>query len=185
MRPHLPPRAAAGYSGSAMATELYALAVPPLRRGLTQLAAILEKGRAFAEEQGIAPEALLEARLAEDMRPLPAQVQLASDSAKFAGARLAGIEPPAMADTEASFAELADRIARTIAFLDSIDPQAMQGRESAMVTLKTPSRSFEFEALAYLQNFALPNFYFHVTTAYAILRHKGVPLAKPDYIGGF
>ncbi|AJP74432.1 DUF1993 domain-containing protein [Sphingomonas hengshuiensis] len=168
-----------------MATELHALTVPPLRRGLTQLAAILEKGRAFAEEQGFPPETLLEARLAEDMATLIRQVQLASDSAKFAGARLAGITPPPMADTETSFAELADRVAATIAFLDTIPPEAMQGREETDVTLKTSSRSFEFKALAYLQRFALPNFYFHVTTAYAILRHKGVPLAKPDYLGAF
>ncbi|WP_448661272.1 DUF1993 family protein [Sphingomonas sp. CJ20] len=166
-----------------MATELYELAVPPLRRGLTQLAAILEKGRAYAEEQGIAPEQVLQARLADDMRPLLAQVQMATDSAKFAGARLAGITPPSMPDVETSFAELAARIATTLAFLDTLTPEAMQGREDAQVELKTGSGSYQYTALGYLQIFALPNFYFHVTTAYAILRHLGVPLAKLDYLG--
>ena len=148
------------------------------------MAAFLEKARAHAEEHGIAHEELLTARLYEDMAPLTSQVQRASDAAKFAAARLAGIEAPAMPDTEASFDELQARIAATVAFLESIAREAVDGREEADVELKTPSRSFHFKGRGYLLGFALPNFYFHVTTAYGILRHKGVPLGKMDYLGG-
>lgn len=167
-----------------MATELYDLSVPAFLRGFKAMAALLEKGRAHADEHGIAPDELLTARLYEDMAPLTSQVQRASDAAKFAAARLAGIEAPAMPDTEASFDELQARIAATVAFLESIPRVAIDGREDADVELKTPSRSFAFKGRGYLLGFALPNFYFHLTTAYAILRHKGVPLGKMDYLGG-
>ena len=167
-----------------MATELYDLSVPAFLRGFRALAAVLEKAQAHADAQGIAHEQLLTARLYEDMAPLTGQVQRASDAAKFAAARLGGVEAPSMPDTEASFAELQERIARTAAFLQSVPVQAINGREDADVELKTPKRSFQFKGLGYLQTFALPNFYFHVTTAYAILRHKGVPLGKMDYLGG-
>jgi hypothetical protein len=167
-----------------MATELYDLTVPVFLRSFKAMAAFLEKGRAHADEHGIAHEELLTARLHEDMAPLTSQVQRASDAAKFAVARLAGVEPPAMPDTEASFAELQDRIAATAAFLESLPRDAIDGREDADVELKTPGRSFHFEGRAYLLTFALPNFYFHLTTAYAILRHKGVPVGKMDYLGG-
>lgn len=167
-----------------MATELYDLTVPTFLRGFKAMAAFLEKARAHADEHGIAHEELLTARLYEDMAPLTSQVQRASDAAKFAAARLAGIEPPAMPDTEASFDELLARIAATVAFLESIAREAVDGREEADVELKTPSRSFHFKGRGYLLGFALPNFYFHVTTAYGILRHKGVPLGKMDYLGG-
>jgi uncharacterized protein len=167
-----------------MATELYDLSVPAFLRGFKAMAAFLEKARAHADEHGIAPEDLLNARLCEDMAPLTSQVQRASDAAKFAAARLAGIEAPAMPDTEASFDELQARIAATVAFLESVSRAAIDGREDADVELKTPSRSFAFKGRGYLLGFALPNFYFHLTTAYAILRHKGVPLGKMDYLGG-
>lgn len=167
-----------------MATELYDLTVPALLRGFKAMAAFLEKARAHADANGIAHEELLAARLYEDMAPLTGQIQRASDAAKFAGARLAGIDAPAMPDTETSFDELQARIAATVAFLDSIPRDAIDGREDADVELKTPSRSFQFKGRSYLLGFALPNFYFHVTTAYGILRHKGVPLGKMDYLGG-
>lgn len=167
-----------------MATELYDLTVPVFLRGFKAMAAFLEKARAHADARGIAHEELLTARLYEDMAPLTAQIQRASDAAKFAAARLAGIEPPAMPDTEASFDELQARIAATMAFLESVPREAVDGREEADVELKTPSRSFHFKGRGYLLGFALPNFYFHVTTAYGILRHKGVPLGKMDYLGG-
>ena len=167
-----------------MATELYDLSVPVFLRGFRALSAVLEKAQAHADAHGIAHDTLLTARLYEDMAPLTGQVQRASDSAKFAAARLGDVDAPSMPDTEASFAELQDRIARTVAFLGSVPRNAMNGREDADITLKTPSRSFEFKGLGYLQTFALPNFYFHVTTAYAILRHNGVPLGKMDYLGG-
>jgi uncharacterized protein len=167
-----------------MATELYDLTVPTFLRGFKAMAAFLEKARAHADEHGIAHEELLTARLYEDMAPLTSQIQRASDAAKFAAARLAGIEAPAMPDTEASFDEIQARIAATVAFLESIAREAVDGREEADVELKTPSRSFHFKGRGYLLGFALPNFYFHVTTAYGILRHKGVPLGKMDYLGG-
>lgn len=167
-----------------MATELYDLTVPVFLRGFKAMGAFLEKARAHADAHGIAHEELLTARLYEDMAPLTAQIQRASDAAKFAAARLAGIEAPAMPDTEASFDDLQARIAATVAFLESIARQAVDGREEADVELKTPSRSFHFKGRGYLLGFALPNFYFHVTTAYGILRHKGVPLGKMDYLGG-
>ncbi|MCX8475315.1 MAG: DUF1993 domain-containing protein [Sphingomonas sp.] len=167
-----------------MATELYDLTVPVFLRGFKAMAAFLEKARAHADAHGIAHEELLTARLYEDMAPLTSQIQRASDAAKFAAARLAGIEAPAMPDTEASFDDLQARIAATVAFLESIAREAVDGREEADVELKTPSRSFHFKGRGYLLGFALPNFYFHVTTAYGILRHKGVPIGKMDYLGG-
>jgi len=167
-----------------MATELYDLTVPVFQRGFKAMAGFLEKARAHADANGIAHEDLLTARLYGDMAPLTSQIQRASDAAKFAAARLAGIEPPAMPDTEASFDDLQARIAATLDFLNSVPREAVDGREDSDVELKTPSRSFQFKGRGYLLGFALPNFYFHVTTAYGILRHKGVPLGKMDYLGG-
>lgn len=167
-----------------MATELYDLTVPVYLRAFAAMSAFLEKGRAFADENGLPHEELLTARLYEDMATLAGQVQRASDSAKFAVARLAGIEAPAMSDTEASFDELQARIAATVDFLKSVPRAAIDGREDADIELKTPRASFQFKGRGYVLTFALPNFYFHVTTAYAILRHKGVPLGKMDYLGG-
>lgn len=167
-----------------MATELYDLTVPVFLRGFKAMAAFLEKARAHADEHGIAHDTLLTARLYEDMAPLTSQIQRASDAAKFAAARLAGVEAPAMPDTEASFDELQARIAATVDFLNSVSRDAIDGREDADVELKTPSRSFQFKGRGYVLGFALPNFYFHATTAYGILRHNGVPLGKMDYLGG-
>jgi uncharacterized protein len=167
-----------------MATELYDLTVPVFLRGFKAMAAFLEKARAQADERGVAHDELLMARLYEDMAPLTAQIQRASDAAKFAAARLAGVEAPAMPDSETTFDALQARIAATVAFLNSVPRDAIDGREDADVELKTPSRSFEFKGRGYVLGFALPNFYFHVTTAYDILRHKGVPLGKMDYLGG-
>jgi hypothetical protein len=167
-----------------MATQLYDLTVPAFLRGFKALSAILEKARLHADAQGVAHDALLTARLYEDMAPLTSQVQRASDAAKFAVARLAAIEPPAMPDTEATFDDLQARIAATVDFLNSVARDAIDGREDADVELKTPGRSFHFKGRGYLSDFALPNFYFHLTTAYGILRHNGVPLGKMDYLGG-
>lgn len=167
-----------------MATQLYDLAFPPLLRGLGILSAILDKARDWADAQGLPHAELLEARLIADMGPLTMQVQRASDTAKGAAARLGQVEAPAMPDTETSFAELQERVARTIAFLESVPRGAVDGRDEAAVTLAVPNRSFDFTARSYAQGFVLPNFYFHLTTAYAILRAKGVPLGKMDYLGG-
>ena len=167
-----------------MATELYDLTVPVYLRAFAAMSAFLEKGRAWADEQGIAHEELLTARLYEDMATLVGQVQRASDGAKFAIARLSGVEAPSMPDTEASFDELQARIAATVAFLTSVPRDKIDGREEADVEVKTPRTSFQFKGLGYVLSFATPNIYFHVTTAYGILRHKGVPVGKMDYLGG-
>jgi uncharacterized protein len=162
-----------------MTFSLYDVASPVLLRGLTNLSGFLDK----ASAEGFDEAALVQARLHDDMRPLSSQVQLASDSAKGAVARLAGVDNPAMADVETTFAELKDRIARTLAFIESVEPAAFVGAETRPVTLKTPSREMNFDGLGYLTSFVLPNFHFHVTTAYAILRKEGVPLGKMDYLG--
>ncbi|MEI9851812.1 MAG: DUF1993 domain-containing protein [Sphingomonas sp.] len=167
-----------------MATELYDLTVPVFLRGLRAMAGFLEKGRAHAEAAGIAEEELLGARLHADMHPLPYQVQRASDAAKLATMRLGQLENAPMEDTETGFAELQDRIARTAAYLDAAPPEAINGREDAAITIATPGRSFEMKGRDYALGFALPNFHFHMTTAYGLLRMKGVPLGKMDFLGG-
>lgn len=127
--------------------------------------------------------ALMEARLAPDMKPLPAQYQMASDSAKNALARLTGTEAPSMPDTEASFADLKARCDRTIDYLKSFDARALEGSEDREVVIKFPNGTgYRFRGADYLTGFALPNFLFHATTAYAILRNAGVSLGKPDFL---
>ena len=167
-----------------MATELYDLTVPVFLRGFAAMSGFLAKGEAFAEEKGVDPAELLNARLIEDMGPLTSQVQRASDAAKFTVVRIGGIENVAMPDEETSFADLQDRIAKTLAFLNAVPREAIDGKEDAKVELKLPNRTLEFTGRSYAIGFVLPNFYFHVTTAYALLRHKGVPIGKMDYLGG-
>lgn len=161
-----------------MRFSIHAASAPVFVNSLRDMRAWLDKAAAAR------PEAeLMDARLAPDMRPLPAQFQMASDSAKNAMARLAGIQPPAMPDTETSFDELRDRCDRTIAFVESIDAAALADAATREVVLKFPNgQGYRFDGAAYLTGFALPNFYFHATTAYAILRHAGVPLGKPDFL---
>lgn len=126
---------------------------------------------------------LIDTRLAPDMRSFPAQIQMASDSAKNAIGRLAGIEAPSMPDTETSFAELKERCDKTITFIESVDPTAFAGAEQREVILKFPGGTgYRFNGKDYLTGFALPNFFFHVTTAYALLRAAGVSLGKPDFL---
>jgi uncharacterized protein len=168
-----------------MSLSLYDVSVPAFLRGFANLTEILKKGESFADEKGMAHRELLEARLFEDMLPLTGQVQRASDTAKFVPVRVGQVENLSMADDEATFAELHARIDRTAAFLKSVDPAGMDGREEAEVTVKTRSSETRYSASAYVLGFALPNFYFHVSTAYAILRHKGVPIGKLDYLGRF
>ncbi|WP_336968188.1 DUF1993 domain-containing protein [Sphingobium aromaticiconvertens] len=166
-----------------MATELYDLTIPVLVRALHILSAILEKGAAHAEAQGIDPATLTQARLAADMAPLIKQVQFVSDTAKGAAIRIGGLDPVPMADTESSFPELQDRIARTIAFLESVPREKIDGHEDAEVILQTPGGALTFTGRSYALGFVLPNLFFHVTTAYALLRQAGVPLGKLDYLG--
>lgn len=159
-----------------MAVSMYQASVPPLVRGLTILSALVTKGEAHAP-------ALIDARLAPDMLTLAGQVQRASDTSKGCGARLAGIEAPSMADTEKTYAELQARITKTVDFLQGLKPEQIDGAEDRQIAFKTRDRTVNLSGGTYLFNFALPNFYFHVTTAYDILRHNGVPLSKNDYLG--
>lgn len=157
---------------------MWEASVPLFVNSLTNMRDWLDKAAQEKEEA-----ALMEARLAPDMRPLPAQYQMASDSAKNALARLTGTEAPSMPDTEKSFAELKDRCDRTIAYLKTFDRNSLAGSEEREVVLKFPNGSgYRFTGDEYLAGFALPNFYFHVTSAYAILRNQGVSLGKPDFL---
>lgn len=166
-----------------MATELYDLVVPALRRGLTILDTLLDKGAAYAREQGIAEDDLLGSRLIADMAPLTRQVQIASDGAKGAIARLSGTAPVAMPDDETSIADLKVRIAKTLALIDAADRTAIDGKEDAEIVLALPNGEFRFTGRTFVTTFALPNFYFHLTTAYDLMRMRGVPIGKRDYLG--
>jgi len=161
-----------------MAYDIYDASIPPLIHMLGSLKAILAKGEAHG---GIDPA---EARLASDMLPLKAQVYIATDGAKGCGARLAGVEIPKYEDTEVTFAELQARVAKTIDFLKGLDRKAFAGAENKEVVLKFPSNTFEFNGATYVGQFVLPNVYFHISTAYGILRNAGVALGKSDYLGG-
>lgn len=163
--------------------SMYEFLVPTANRMLGNLSTLLDKAAAHAEAKKFDPANLLTARLAPDMYPLTRQVQIACDSAKGAAARLSGSEPPSHPDVEATIAELKARIAKTLDFVNSIDPAAFNGSEDRPITLKTPSRELHFSGLDYLRGFVLPNFYFHVTTAYALLRHNGVEIGKFDFLG--
>jgi hypothetical protein len=167
-----------------MSFTIYEASIPPIVRTLQNLSKILDKAVAQAKAQDKDLNALLDARLAPDMHPFTRQIQIASDTAKGCGARLAGIEPPAMPDTETSFPELQARIAKTIDFLNGLKPEQLAGAEDREVTLKFPQGEMKFSGRDFLTGFALPNFYFHVTTAYALLRHKGIEIGKRDYLGG-
>ncbi len=167
-----------------MSFTLYDASIPPMTRALQNLSKILDKAVADAKTKDIAPTSLIEGKLAADMRPLTFQIQTASDTAKGCAARLAGIEAPAMADTETTFPELQQRIAKTVAFLESVSAAQLAGAEDRSVVLKFPSGEMKFTGKDYVTGFALPNFYFHVTTAYAILRHNGIEIGKRDFLGG-
>ncbi|KZE35154.1 hypothetical protein EV683_10955 [Crenobacter luteus] len=166
-----------------MSVSMYQASIPGLIRSLESLAAILDKAERYAAERGIEPAALLGARLAPDMFPLLRQVQIVSDTAKGCAARLAGIEVPGYPDDETGFAELRERLARTAAFLRGVTPAQLDGSETREVVLKMRSGELTFTGLDYLFQFVLPNFYFHFTTAYDILRHNGLAIGKRDYLG--
>ncbi len=167
-----------------MPLSLYDASIPGLTRMLRNLSAFLTKARAHAEANGVALATYVDARLAPDMHPLARQVQIASDAAKGAGARLAGIEAPSMPDVETTFPELQDRITATIAFLDTLRREQIDGAEERVIELKFPNGAMTFSGRDFLFQFALPNFMFHVVTAYDILRAQGVPLGKMDFLAG-
>jgi uncharacterized protein len=166
-----------------MTVTMYSLSIPVFRKSLTCLSAIIDKAASYAQERKIDPAALLDARLYPDMFTFTRQVQLASDFAKGAAARLAGEAPPKFDDVEVGFDQLKERLARTIALLDSFGPAQINGSEERAIELKTPTRTLRFTGLEFLTQFCLPNFFFHATTAYAILRHNGLPIGKEDFLG--
>ena len=167
-----------------MSFSIYDASIPPMIRALQNLSKILDKAVAQAKAKDLPLSTLLEARLAPDMHPFTRQFQIATDGAKGGAARLAGSEPPSFPDTETTFPELQARIAKTIAYLQSVGADKLAGAEDRQITLKTPNRTLEFSGRDFLTGFMLPNFYFHVTTAYGLLRHKGIEIGKMDYLGG-
>jgi hypothetical protein len=166
-----------------MSLSMYQASVPAFLQQLTALAGVLDKAEAYARARKIEPAVLFEARLFPDMFPLVRQVQIACDFAKGAAARLADLEVPVYADVEQSFVELQARIRKTLEFLRTIKPERIDGSEGRDVTIRIAGNPVTFKGQPYLLNFVLPNFYFHATTAYAILRHNGVELGKRDFIG--
>ena len=166
-----------------MAFTIYDASVPVFRQVLGNLSNLLVKAEAHAAEKGIAVSSLLDAQLAPDMFAFTRQLQIATDHAKGAGARLAGREVPRFEDSETTFAELQARIAKTADFLATLQPNEFDGAETRQISLKAGPRELSFAGQDYLLNFAMPNFYFHMTTAYAILRHNGVPIGKMDFMG--
>lgn len=163
--------------------SIYDATIPPLKRALSNLAAILKKGEEYADAKKVDHQVLLNSRLFVDMYPLTRQVQIATDMSKGAGARLAAIEIPKYEDNETSFAELQARIVKTIAFLDAIKPEQLAGTETREITITIRKTDLKFSGQDYLLKWVLPNVYFHITTAYNILRHNGVELAKQDFLG--
>ena len=163
---------------------MYQASAPRFVNILKNLSAILDKAQAYAEAKKIDPTVLTSSRLYPDMLPMARQVQIAADTAKGAMARLAGVEIPKYEDTEQTFAELKARIAKTIDFINSFKPAQIEGSEEKEVVMKFGGNDTKFTGMQYLLGHAYPNFYFHVTTAYDILRHFGLNLGKTDYIGG-
>ena len=169
-----------------MTISMYAASVPLLKQILQSLDAVLAKAEAHARDRKIEPAALLQARLYPDMFPLVRQVQIATDNAKGIAARLAGVDIPSFPDTEQTFEELHARIAKTLDFISAIQPEQVNGSEDRhVVVYKGSPYEMQFQGQTYLIHFGLPNFLFHVTTAYAILRHNGVEVGKDDFIGKF
>ena len=166
-----------------MRISMYQASAPRFVNSLRNLSAILDKAQAHAEARKIDATTLTGSRLFPDMFPMARQVQIACDTAKGAVARLAGVEVPKHEDTERTFAELQSRIAKTVEFIGGFKPAQIDGTEDREIVLKLRGQDTRFNGLQYLLGFALPNFYFHVTTAYDILRHNGVEIGKRDYIG--
>jgi len=169
-----------------MTTPMYSHSAPVFRQLLTTLGGILKQADTHAAARAIPPEALLQARLYPDMFPLIKQVQIAADFARGIAARLAGVEVPSYDGNENSFADLDGLLARTLAFLDSVKPAQFEGSETKEIVLRpgTPKEK-KLTGDAYLANYGLPQFFFHVTTAYDILRHNGLAIGKRDYMGAY
>lgn len=166
-----------------MAISMYSAFIPVAIRTLDSLSAILGKAAAHCEARQINPQAFLASRIYPDMFPLTRQVQIASDMVKGGAARLAGIDIPKYEDNETNFPELQERLAKTVAFLKTIPPAQIDGKEEAHIVLRLPTREIEFTGQAYLTDYVLPNLYFHSATAYNLLRHGGVEIGKRDFLG--
>lgn len=157
--------------------------LPVFIRALTNMSNILKKAEASALERKIEPGVLVSSRLAPDMFPLARQIQIATDAAKGAAARLSGTENPSFPDNEATFEELQERLAKTIAFIKSVPAGKVDGSEEKEIHLKVGGRDLSFKGRDYLLGFALPNLFFHISIAHGILRHNGVDIGKMDYLG--
>jgi hypothetical protein len=166
-----------------MTISMYQASVPTIVRALNNLAAVLEKADQHVAAKKIDPSVLVNARLFPDMLPLSRQVQLASDISKGGTARLAQAEPPAFEDNETTFAQLVERLKKTVAYLETLKPAQIDGSEDRTVTWQTRSSTKSMQGQPYLLNHVLPNVFFHTTTAYDILRHSGVELGKQDFLG--
>ncbi len=166
-----------------MAFGLYQAAVPPCLQMFSGLSGVLAKAASHAAERKIDPAVLLQSRLYPDMLPLVRQVQIATDSAKAGGARLAGVTAPSYPDTEASFDDVQARIAKTVAFLQGLDPAAIDAAATRTIAFTVAKHEMSMTGPDYVTGWMLPNFYFHVTTAFAILRHNGLEIGKRDFLG--
>lgn len=166
-----------------MSISMYLASVPPMTRTLTSLRSIVEKAAFHAEARKIDPSVLINARLYPDMFPFSKQVQIATDNAKGSVSRLAGVEPPKYEDNENTFTELAVRLDRTIEYLKTFKAEQIDGSEDRVITLKLHHDTLTFKGMSYLIDYVLPTVYFHVVTAYAILRHNGIEIGKQDYLG--
>jgi hypothetical protein len=166
-----------------MANQTYDLMTSVFSKMLPNLKAIVAKGEADAAARKIDPQVFLQARLAPDMLPFVRQIQIATDQVKGGMGRLAGVDVPSWPDDEKTFAEVQARVDKAISYMNTFKPEQYEGAETRAVELKFPQGTLSFNGKDYLLNFVLPNFYFHMTTAYAILRHNGVPLGKRDFVG--
>ena len=166
-----------------MSLSMYSASVPVYAHTLGNLARLLDKAEAHAAAKKFDAAVLLAARLAPDMLPFTKQVQIACDAARLSVARLAGIDPPKFEDNETSMAELQARIQKTIDFLKTVTAAQVDGSEAREISIPRRDGVMKLEGEVYLKHYALPNFFFHVTTAYALLRHNGVELGKADYLG--
>jgi hypothetical protein len=169
-----------------MTSSMYTHSVPVFKQMLTALKTILTQASEYAATKSIEPDALLQARLAPDMFPLLKQVQIAADFSRGIAARLAGVDVPTFASQEKSFADLDVLLTQTLAFLDSVNASQFEGKENKEIVLRpgTPKEK-KLTGQIYLSNYGSPQFFFHVTTAYAILRHNGLPIGKRDFMGAY
>jgi hypothetical protein len=165
--------------------SIYSASIPVFKQILNSLHNILDKAEAHATDKKIDPAALLQFRLFPDMLPFTRQIQIACDFAKGAAARLGGLDVPSYDDKEATFAELKERIQKTLAYIDSVPQDTIEGSETRAITTGSGEKTKHFTGQTYLFHYALPHFYFHATTAYDILRHNGLDVGKKDYIGTY